>query len=172
MEDLEGKYAFALLLEPQKLNHKLYLGEYEIISLSTVPSEISQHNEMPVHHFKFETNVSKTNPTRKLTRKSVASHQPKMIDLDVEQSTRKAKLSVVQNLKVREQRNLDMEDSNVGWLPASEETAVVEETVDEITNENEWFDILNEHTDELKTTEEQTLINFGVLWAIIDFVFD
>lgn len=89
-------------------------------------------------------------------------------------------------LKLWEQRLEDMEDPKKGWVPtlqemeASPETEVNVETAEEEqtseenegSDDNEWADIILEATQkEIIKDEDKLIVNFGVLRAIISFVF-
>lgn len=77
--------------------------------------------------------------------------------------------------KLLEKRNQDMSDPKIGWLPPKEDnkdSVDSSENKDDITDEDEWIDFIENSKSEMRYTEESKAINFALLWAIIDFVFE
>lgn len=83
-------------------------------------------------------------------------------------------MKTLRDFKLWEKRLQDMNDPKTGWLPPKEEDedAIASENKDDITDEDEWFDLIENSKSELRYTEESRAINFALLWAIIDFVFE
>lgn len=72
------------------------------------------------------------------------------------------------NIKLNEQKVAAMDDSEKGWFSSQE----IETTEEDQCNESEWMDIVDKYEDYSGNIEDAAFINFGVLWAIIDFVFN
>lgn len=82
-------------------------------------------------------------------------------------------LKYLRKVKRWEKRLQDMDDPNKGWLPEPEnDERPTEAQTSEEFNEDEWLDIVEKDEKAIKSLEENTFVNFGVLWAIIDFVFE
>lgn len=75
------------------------------------------------------------------------------------------------DVNINVQRAAAMDDSEKGWVPSSQEQPG-EVLQDDTCSESEWVDIIDEHTADARTVEDLNFVNFGVLWAIIDFVFN
>lgn len=71
------------------------------------------------------------------------------------------------NLNLHEQKTAAMNDSEKGWIPSEEE--LEEASQDDMCSESEWTDVIDEHD---TNVEDSAFVHFGVLWAIIDFVFN
>lgn len=78
------------------------------------------------------------------------------------------------HFKLWEKRNQDMNDPKIGWLPPKDNVDTVDtnENKDDIADEDEWIDLIENSKREMRYTEESKAINFALLWAIIDFVFE
>lgn len=81
-------------------------------------------------------------------------------------------------LKLWEFRNELMNDPKKGWLPHNEPKAekkvssstIMLDSNDEV--ESDWVDIIEDDEEKLRNMEDNKFINFGVIYAIIDFIFD
>lgn len=74
---------------------------------------------------------------------------------------------------VWEKRMEDMADPAVGWLPELKEASVIQKESDEVLSDSaEWVDMVEQQQDEIRNAEENKMLNFAAIWAIIDFVFE
>lgn len=71
------------------------------------------------------------------------------------------------SVNMYEQKVAAMDDSEKGWVPSQEEIGEVPQ--EDNFNESEWVDIMEADSN---AVENSAFVNFGVLWAIIDFVFN
>lgn len=76
--------------------------------------------------------------------------------------------------KLWEKRIQDMADPRVGWSPndENEETQETPNENDDLSEEREWVDLIETHANEIGNADEIKVLNFAVIWAIIDFVFE
>lgn len=74
------------------------------------------------------------------------------------------------DVNISAQRTAAMDDSEKGWVPSQEQLG--DGVQGDTCSESEWMDIIDEHTADARTVEDVNFVNFGVLWAIIDFVFN
>lgn len=155
VEDLEGK--FEVISAPSSLT---------ISEVSNCPSNIFRSRILSLD----SRNVSSFNTTATITpeasNKSVTSFDSSSYSTKMRILTK-----YLTNVNLSKQRAEAMDDSDKGWVSSDEELEKVSEA-EEAGDDSEWVDILNKCETDFGNTEDTAFINFGVLWAIIDFVFD
>lgn len=141
-------------------------GEFEIVSTfdSLTPTESTP----------CQSNLFLDEPIETKNERLVKLEEPTAQDTDFEKCSYNTKLQFLRkylkDVKLQEQRELAMDDSKEGLVPSKgEDDSVVE---DDATSESDWMDLGIEREEEARNVEENVFVNVGVLWAIVDFVFN
>lgn len=159
VEDLEGK--FEVVSAPSSLTTS---------KLSHCPSNIFA-SKMEGLESKSGSKVPSMN-TSTTTAPEIISDRT---DTSFERSSYNTKMRMLTkyltNLNLSEQKAAAMDDSDKGWVSSDEGSGKASEEDDACSN-SEWVDIVDTCEDDIRSVEDTAFINFGVLWAIIDFVFE
>lgn len=104
---------------------------------------------------------SKKSVSREFSKTIIKQSVPNLTDAEI--------MKRLQLMKLWEKRIADMNDSNIGWVPTDAEEVSVKSDPINIDNEN-WEDVVDAKN--INRQDERLYIGFGVLCAIVDFVFD
>lgn len=153
-------------------------GDFEVVS---APSSLTLSNELQCPSDIFMDSVERDGSS-----KSDAKASSKASSNTTEEASEKAdsfdrssyntKMRILTKyfkaINLNAQKAEAMNDSEKGWVPSEEEIGEASEGDNAGYESDEWVDIVDKCEADLRNAEDTAFINFGVLWAIIDFVFD
>lgn len=107
----------------------------------------------------------------------IKEETPKSLQTLDGQTEREKITKYLTKIKMWEFKNEQMNDPKKGWMPYKEpkvekkvSSTIMLDSNDDI--ESDWVDIIEEDEKELENMADSKFINFGVIYAIIDFIFD
>lgn len=150
-------------------------GKFEVVS---APSSLTMSEVSSCESNIFRSRIASLDSRNVSSFNTTATNSPEASnnsDTSFDRSSYSTKMRILTkyltNVNLSKQKAEAMDDSDKGWVSSDDDPEKVSEA-EEAPDDSEWVDILNKCENDLGNTEDTAFINFGVLWAIIDFVFD